>query len=159
MGEPKAMKISCPRIIFLFLILASVLILNGCGVGNGKSALDFLGVKVPTSAVTSYKNQWYLKGEQSYITLKMSPTQIPAFLNQLRSKEDYSYGPFAKEVDEIKHNAEAAAFYKAVPASAQGGGFSVIHEANSENPYASFCTFAIDKATGKVWFHSTTFDD
>ena len=53
----------------------------------------------------------------------------------------------------IVHAPYVAKFFVAVPKSAMGGNFRVIHGKDEKSQWATLCSFAIDKSAGRVWFY------
>ena len=53
----------------------------------------------------------------------------------------------------VVHTPYVAKFFAGVPKSAQGGTFRVVHDKGEKSEWATECSLAIDKSTGRVWFY------
>ena len=123
--------------------------------GRGSRYLASLGISIPASAITAYqKGPFNLTGDEYMIAFQLPPSQIPALTKQMQSKERYEVGPYPSVVSSrIIHASYVAKFFAAVPKSSAGGNFLVIHNKDEKSQWATLCSFAIDKPTGRVWFY------
>ena len=142
------------RIVLLCGVVAFLAFLLWPHREPGSSYLASLGISIPTSSVVTYKEgPFMLKGCECMVAFQLPLTQIPALIKQMRTKEDYEIGTYPQVVlQSVSYTSYVAKFFAAVPKNATGATFRVMHDRGEKNEWATYCSFAIDKSTGRVWF-------
>ncbi len=127
-------------------------IVVGCWPGNGNwfSRID---VQVPNSAIVSHENAPSLTGDEEFIVLQLSPAQLRALLTQFKTKRDFAMGPTRKTSSSAWPTEQQRNFFSSVPPRAQSGGFRFDHVKTSPS-WPTFCSFSVDKSTGRIWFYA-----
>ena len=122
---------------------------------TARGFLSTIEIDVPASAITSYASYPSLTSNEDLVALKLSPAQLAALLAQLETKRDYLLGPNGSAPTKATPNglAPSAKFFASVPKTAQGGSFRVDHGKGEKNEWPTFCEFALDRPTGRVWIY------
>lgn len=146
------------RLVFVVATLIGVIFIAFLlwpGQPRRNGHLTDVGISVPESAVTAVEEgPFTLKSSDYMVAFRLLPTQIPALIKQMQTKDNYEIGAYSQVMPKsITYTPYAKKFFAAVPKSATGATFLVTHDKGKKNQWATYCFFAIDKATGRVWFY------
>ncbi len=143
------MKVTPFKVLLAISVLAFVgLAVRGCTPEINPYLLD-LGITVQNAAVISHQNYPSLTGDEDLLMLQLPPSQIPSLMAQFKKERDYDSAPFATSIGGL---APKKQFFARVPKKALMATFRVDHT-ESKPSWPTFCSFAVDKSTGKVWFY------
>jgi len=125
------------------------------GQKRGSGYLADVGISVPQSSITAaQEGPFTLKSSDYMVAFQLPPTQIPALIKQMQTKDNYEIGAYPQLLPtNITYTPYAKKFFAAVPKSARGVTFIVPHNKGERDAYDTSCFFAIDKSTGRVWFY------
>jgi len=148
-------------VLFSLSVLLFVgLVVRGYSPGTDGYLAD-LGLNVPTSAVVSHDNYPSLTDDEDLLIIQLTPSQIPSLLSQLKTKRGFGLAPIGTRAGTAVQNglAPTKSFFAGVPKRARVGGFRVDHDKGEPHEWPTFCDFAVDQTTGRVWIYGWSPDN